>query len=58
MPRLLLQGNNVALMDAYHEFYTPKVLAFFMQLSTIELLTLSVPPAMEHIKRYKLKKDG
>jgi hypothetical protein len=72
----LRDNNNAPLMDAYREIYVPnvhagrpahlghglrqKLLSFFMQLSTSDLLALSMPPTMEQmlIKKYKLNKDG
>jgi hypothetical protein len=59
MPRVQLRDNNVALIDSYRDIYAPKAhpgssanlghgprhkpLAFFMQLSSTDLLALSVP---------------
>ena len=74
--RVQLRDANAGFIAAYHEIYAPRVHAgrpanlghgprdrlpaFFVQVSSQDLLALAVPPFMEQllIKKYKLKNNG
>jgi hypothetical protein len=76
VPSVQLRDTNVALLAAYRNIMAPRVHAgrpahlghdprerlpaFFVQVSSTDVLTMSVPPAMELplIKKYKMKKEG
>ena len=74
--RVQLRDANAGFIAAYHEIYAPRVHAgrpanlghgprdrlpaFFVQVSSQDLLALAVPPFMEQllIRKYKLKNNG
>ena len=74
--RVQLRDANAGFIAAYHDIYAPRahasrnpqlghgprdrLPAFFTQVSSQDLLVLTVPPFMEQllIKKYKLKNNG